>query len=328
MRQHLEVDKARRTDTHSIRSRRSVGDYVDTKLAAWAFDRCIAFTHRHLEAFGEDLEVVDERFHRLIDSGPRRWRDLLVLNSVVAIGHLLDALAHDLYRLFDLGQANCEAIEAIPILAHGYVELDLVIGKVRHISAQVPAAAGRAKKRAGGAERQALGFVQHSNALEAIAPQRLAAHQDVILLEPRLDHVHQFDEIFLPTIVKIGGNSARTDVVVVHPKAGHFFEEAQNRLALAPAIDDHRHSAEVESVGRHEQQVRAHAVELGHQHADPCGTLGDFESEQVLGGERKGELGEQRRGIVHPGDVRASLEVGELLAGLFHAGMQIANDGL
>ncbi len=50
--------------------------------------------------------------------------------------------------------------------------------------------------------------------------------------------------------------------------------------------------------------------------------------EQCLGGQREDELVVQRRQVVHTRDVRRALDVGELLAGLLHAGVQVADDGL
>ena len=53
-----------------------------------------------------------------------------------------------------------------------------------------------------------------------------------------------------------------------------------------------------------------------------------LDPEQLLGGQREHQLVEQRREVVHAGDVGAALQVGELLAGLLHAGVQVADDRL
>jgi hypothetical protein len=76
--------------------------------------------------------------------------------------------------------------------------------------------------------------------------------------------------------------------------------------------------------------VRRDAVELDQQHADPLGPGRDVlvDAEQRLGGQREGQLGVQRRGVVHAGDVGAALQVRERLAGLLHAGVQVAEDRL
>ena len=73
-----------------------------------------------------------------------------------------------------------------------------------------------------------------------------------------------------------------------------------------------------------------HPVQLGHQHADPHRPLGDVvvDAEQLLGGHREHQLVEERAEVVHAGDVRAALHVRQLLAGLLHAGVQVADDRL
>ena len=74
--------------------------------------------------------------------------------------------------------------------------------------------------------------------------------------------------------------------------------------------------------------MRGDAVHLGHEHADPDGTLGDLDVEELLDGERERQLGEKRRGVVHARHVGGTLQVGEVLAGALHAGVQVADDGL
>ena len=46
----------------------AVGDEVAADLAARRLDRDVRLARRHLEALGEQLEVVDQRFHRLVDT--------------------------------------------------------------------------------------------------------------------------------------------------------------------------------------------------------------------------------------------------------------------
>ena len=50
--------------------------------------------------------------------------------------------------------------------------------------------------------------------------------------------------------------------------------------------------------------------------------------EQRLGGQREDQLVVERRQVVHPGHVGRALDVGQLLALLLHAGVQVADDRL
>jgi hypothetical protein len=77
-----------------------------------------------------------------------------------------------------------------------------------------------------------------------------------------------------------------------------------------------------------EQQVRRHPVELDHQHPDPHRALGYLDVEEPLDRHREHELVRQRRRVVHARDIGRALDVGELLAGLLHAGVQVTDHRL
>ena len=63
--------------------------------------------------------------------------------------------------------------------------------------------------------------------------------------------------------------------------------------------------------------IRIHVARGGH-----------LDAEQLLDGQREHQLVVQRRQVVHARDVRRALDVGELLARLLHAGVQVADDRL
>ena len=330
VRQALDVDERRGPHVDAVRARPAVAGDVAAELAARALDGDVDLALGHLEALGEDLEVVDQRLHRLVDAGPRRRRHLLVLDPVVAGRHAVEDLAHDAHRLADLVEPDGVAVEGVAVRADDDVEVDLRVLHVRHAAADVPVDAGRAQHRAGGGEGDGLGRRDHADALQPLPPDRLAGHQRVVLVEPRRDQLEQPQHVVAPARRQVGGDATDADEVVVHPQAGDLLEEAQHLLALAPAVDHHRHGAEVHAVGGQEQQVAGHPVELGQQHADPHRPLGDVvvDAEQLLGGEGERQLVEERAEVVHPRDVRAALQVRQLLAGLLHAGVQVADDRL
>ena len=116
---------------------------------------------------------------------------------------------------------------------------------------------------------------------------------------------------------------------MVHAQAGRLLEEGEHHLALAEAVDHHGRGAEVHAVGGHPHQVRRHPVELGHQHADPrrpAAAAPRPSSASVA--KREDQLVVQRREVVHAGHVGGALDVGQLLARLLHAGVQVADDRL
>ena len=139
---------------------------------------------------------------------------------------------------------------------------------------------------------------------------------------------HSSSDPLLPTVGKVGGDATGTDEVVVHPQAGDVLEVAQHLFALAPAVEHHRHRADVHAVRRLEQQVRRHAVELDEHHADPRRAWRHVDVEQPLDRHAVDELVRERRRVVHARDVGAALHVRELLAGLLHAGVEVTDHRL
>jgi hypothetical protein len=239
-------------------------------------------------------------------------------------------LTHDLDRLADLVEPDRVSVEGVAVRADDHVEVDLVVVQVRHVATEVPGDAGRAQDRSGRAERQCLLRCDDTDALESFAPDRLAGHQDVVLVEPFGDQLEQAQHVVAPPGREIGGKSSGPDEVVVHPQPGDLLEEAQHLFPLAPAVDHHRHRTEVHAVGGHEQQVARHAVELGQQHPHPHRPLGDvaIDPEQLLGRHREHELVAERAEVVHARDVGTALHERQLLTGLLHAGVEVTDDRL
>ena len=70
------------------------------------------------------------------------------------------------------------------------------------------------------------------------------------------------------------------------------------------------------------------SVQLTHEHANPDGPLGYLDTQQLFNGDRVAQLIVDRAEVVHTRDVGAALHVAELFALLFHARVEIANNGL
>ena len=66
---------------------------------------------------------------------------------------------------------------------------------------------------------------------------------------------HMAVHVVAPAVGQVGSHAARADVVVVHPQAGDFFEESQQQLPVAPAINEHVEGAQVSAVGGQPQKV-------------------------------------------------------------------------
>src|SRR5262245_26250671 len=61
-----EMREARRADLALVRLVGAVGDQIDAELALGRLDRGVDLAGRHVEALGVELEVMDQRLHRLL----------------------------------------------------------------------------------------------------------------------------------------------------------------------------------------------------------------------------------------------------------------------
>ena len=76
----LQMGKAGRPDLAFVGLVGAVGDEIDAELALGRLDRGIDLAGRHVEAFGVELEVMDERFHRALHLGALGRHDLVVVD--------------------------------------------------------------------------------------------------------------------------------------------------------------------------------------------------------------------------------------------------------
>ena len=70
--------KARRADFALVGLVGAVGDQEHAEFALGRFDRGVDFAGRHMETFGIELEVMDQRFHRLFHLATLRRHHLVV----------------------------------------------------------------------------------------------------------------------------------------------------------------------------------------------------------------------------------------------------------
>src|SRR5205085_6678131 len=131
---------------------------------------------RYTEAFGDQLEVVDQRLHARGQLVPRRQRDLAVGGDVGSLGQSVKRLLDDLHRLVELGQADAEAVVVVAYRPHRDLEIEVVVARVRVRLAQIPCVTGGSQQRSGNAEPQQLLLRHHADAAQAL-------EHDLVLLQ-------------------------------------------------------------------------------------------------------------------------------------------------
>ena len=147
--------KARRAELQSIRLVGAIGDDVDAELSLRMLDCRIRFAWRHVDAFGEELEVMDELLHvRLhLFAGGRRHLVVRGDHRSRVLAQPVDTLLDDLVRLAKFLHSHEIAIVTVAIGAYRNVKLHPVVHFVGLLLAQIPCYARAAKHRTGESER-------------------------------------------------------------------------------------------------------------------------------------------------------------------------------
>lgn len=190
--------KTRGTNFASVRSFASVTDQIDAHFPLRSLDGCVRVAGGHSVSLGEEKEVMDEGFHVLLHSCPRRWRDLVVFDFDRSSGHLVQALVDNAKRLSELLHAAQIAVVAVAILADGNVKLDLVVCVVGLTLPDIPGHARTAQHDTREGVIEGIRGRDHTNPLRPANPntvvcQELFGFIDAItkLSGPRIDIVQE-----------------------------------------------------------------------------------------------------------------------------------------
>ena len=126
---------------------------------------------------------------------------------------------------------------------------------------------------------------------------------------------------------RLHGEAADAEVAGHHALAGDGLKEAENLFALAEGVEEDGERANVHGVRAQPDQVRIEAAQLGEQDANPLRALGNFKVEQLFDGQAVAEIVGERIEVVDAVGERNHLLVELGLAGLFDAGVQVADLG-
>jgi hypothetical protein len=82
-------------------------------------------------------------------------------------------------------------------------------------------------------------------------------------------------------------------------RAPELFEDLEDLLALAEAVEEHRHGADIESVRAQPHEVAVEARELGEHDAHPLGLRRNFQLEELLHCQAPAQVHGERRQVIH-----------------------------
>ena len=208
------------------------------------------------------------------------------------------------------------------------LEVEVLVGGVRHRLAQVPRVAGRAQQRPRDAEGQQLLLAQRPDVAQALQDDLVVGQQVAVGVDAvghdLAEGAHAIGEAGRDVL----DHAADLDVARVHALARGHLEEVEDRLALAEAVPEHRDRAEVQRAGAQPHQVAHDPVELEVQDAQVLRALGHLDADERLDRPAVGHRVEVVGQVVHPLDDRDDLPVALVLGRLLDAGVDVADDRL
>ena len=97
--------------------RATVADDIESELAVRCLDRFVNLTRRHFDAFDDQLEVVDQRLHRIVHVVLRWQHNFLVVDIDWPAGEYLHRLLDDAQALPHLFHTDENAVVAVAVLS-------------------------------------------------------------------------------------------------------------------------------------------------------------------------------------------------------------------
>ena len=178
-----QVGETRCSDMASVWSLATVTDNVHTHLSLGRLNGRVCLTRGNGVTLGVEEEMVDKGLHVLFHGSSGRRRNLVVLNSDGATGHLVQALVDNSEGLAELLHSAEISIVAIAIGANRNVELDLVISVVRLALSDIPWHTRTSKHNTGEGQVQCLGSGNDTNTSQSLNPDTVVSQHLFGLVE-------------------------------------------------------------------------------------------------------------------------------------------------
>ena len=156
-------------------------------------------------------------------------------------------------------------------------------------------------------------------------PDGIPSEQRLVLVNARGKRFEEFLNQFQPPERRLQRQPPDAEITGHHALAGDGLKDVENLLALPEAVEENRHGTQVDGVRAEPDQVALDARKLRQKHANPLGAPGDFQIQQLLGGQAESQVIGQRRQVVNPVGERDALGVSLALKGFFKASVEIAN---
>src|SRR5438876_823177 len=253
----------------SQRLRRAVAGDEYAEFPARRFDRDVRLARRRRKAFREDLEMVDQRLHFRFHLFPLWRHDAGRVGFDGSIGwNFVYRLTNDFQALAHFRDANQITSVAIGIRARRHVEVEFFVARIRENLAIIVGDTRGAERRTGHAHRDCVGGGDVAYAFGARDPDAVFRKQRLVFVDAARQHLDHAPDRLQPTRRRLQRQPADAEIAGHHPLAGDQLENVQNLLALAEAVQEDGHGAEVDRVRAEPYQVRLDARQLGQKYAD------------------------------------------------------------
>ena len=154
---------------------------------------------------------------------------------------------------------------------------------------------------------------------------RVVGQQFFVLVDARGEDVDEILHALLPAARMRQRQAADAEIAGHHALAGEHLEDAQNFFALAEAVEEHAHRADIDGVRAQPHQMAVEARQFGQHHAHPLRQRRNFQAQQLFRRQAVHQIVRKRREIIDAVRQRDALLVGLRLEFLFDAGVQIAD---
>ena len=279
-----------------------------------------------MEAFGIELEVMDQRFHRLFHLGAFGRGDLAIVAADRTFGHVLQALFHDARGLADFFDADHEPVIAIAPGADGNVEFHPVIDIIGLRAADIPGNARAPDHRAGKAPFERI-FLGNDRDID------IALLEDAIVRDKADRILEQLGQARVEPVGNVGQQLQRHILMYpagaepcgVHPRARRALEEVHAILADLEQPEIGRHRAHVHDVRTEIEHVIADARQFREQDAQILSAERHLHVEQLFDRKHIAMLHAERRAIIEPVEIGQRLQIGLVFDQLFGAAVEQAD---
>ena len=114
---------------------------------------------------------------------------------------------------------------------------------------------------------------------------RFSRQQVFVFVDVGGQRIDEAPDAVQPARRRFEREPADAEIAGHHPLAGDVLENLHDLFALAEAVKEDRHRAEIDRVRAQPDQMRGDARQFGEQHADVLRALGNFDADQLFDGQ-------------------------------------------